>query len=327
MRERLTWIDIAKGFGILLVGLGHTRYQGVWGARWIYSFHMPLFFVMAGLCYDENRYPNFWSYFKRKCIALLYPYVTLSLMVIALMSVLYMGSDPKCTSFSMLHRMIGGNTISAFWFIPVLFECELLYYILSRCLRRMRERAAMCAICGLVAVSLTKTPLPYGLDIALLSMPFYGIGNGMRKVVLNYGLVKALVLMSFLIPQLLILLFVFPKMRVDFGANVLYSPILFFCLAVAGTAFISGLSMLVDRVRVLHRWGKTLSFLGKNSIVLLAFHTPIGVCRSSWVACFPLLSNFSELIEFGLLATLLFLLSGPLNGLVRVDVSSQSDGR
>ena len=131
--KRQAWIDIAKGIGILLVVLAHTRFATSGVSHWINSFHMPLFFLMAGLCYDEKRYPTYRSYFKRKCVALLYPYVTLSLLVIALMSVLYLGNDPNFASYSLLCSMCKGGTIGAFWFIWVLFEVELCYAILARC--------------------------------------------------------------------------------------------------------------------------------------------------------------------------------------------------
>lgn len=45
---RLAWPDAAKGLGVLLVGLGHSRLLPEWASAWIYSFHMPLFFLLSG---------------------------------------------------------------------------------------------------------------------------------------------------------------------------------------------------------------------------------------------------------------------------------------
>lgn len=42
---RLTAFDMAKGIGIILAILGHS---GIAGAKCIYSFHMPLFFIISG---------------------------------------------------------------------------------------------------------------------------------------------------------------------------------------------------------------------------------------------------------------------------------------
>ncbi|MCV3214943.1 acyltransferase family protein [Plectonema radiosum NIES-515] len=61
MRERLHWVDYAKGIGIFLVVVGHIL-RGLVNSsileesklllfvdRWIYGFHMPLFFFISGL--------------------------------------------------------------------------------------------------------------------------------------------------------------------------------------------------------------------------------------------------------------------------------------
>lgn len=49
-RPREQWIDVAKGLGVLLVVLGHNPLVGYGALRGlIYSFHMPMFFAIAGL--------------------------------------------------------------------------------------------------------------------------------------------------------------------------------------------------------------------------------------------------------------------------------------
>ena len=45
---RLEWIDVARGIGIVAVVVGHVWTRG--GLRdAMYSFHMPLFFLLSGL--------------------------------------------------------------------------------------------------------------------------------------------------------------------------------------------------------------------------------------------------------------------------------------
>ena len=51
--SRLSWLDILKGIGIILVAVGHI-YLNEKINHWIYSFHMPLFFLAAGWVYKEN---------------------------------------------------------------------------------------------------------------------------------------------------------------------------------------------------------------------------------------------------------------------------------
>lgn len=66
MNTRIGWIDIAKGVGIILVVFGHVlvgmRAAGLGSENpWminsqniVYSFHMPLFFFLAGLNVDRS---------------------------------------------------------------------------------------------------------------------------------------------------------------------------------------------------------------------------------------------------------------------------------
>ena len=45
--KRLKWLDIAKGLGIILMVLGHTSIPK-FASDFIWSFHMPLFFIASG---------------------------------------------------------------------------------------------------------------------------------------------------------------------------------------------------------------------------------------------------------------------------------------
>ena len=44
-KQRIDWIDIAKGIGIFLMVVGHTSIPSFL-SNYIFSFHMPLFFII-----------------------------------------------------------------------------------------------------------------------------------------------------------------------------------------------------------------------------------------------------------------------------------------
>ena len=48
--KRIEWIDVCKGLGIFLVFIGHTNVSQLSCTLydWIYSFHMPLFYMLSG---------------------------------------------------------------------------------------------------------------------------------------------------------------------------------------------------------------------------------------------------------------------------------------
>jgi fucose 4-O-acetylase-like acetyltransferase len=51
MRERLNYIDIAKGFGIILVVLSHTEHSEL--MYYTSAFFVPIFFFCSG--YTSNK--------------------------------------------------------------------------------------------------------------------------------------------------------------------------------------------------------------------------------------------------------------------------------
>ena len=46
--DRLDWVDVARGIGILAVVIGHVWTRGPVRDA-LYSFHMPLFFILSGM--------------------------------------------------------------------------------------------------------------------------------------------------------------------------------------------------------------------------------------------------------------------------------------
>lgn len=64
MKKEIVWLDYARLIGILLVVLGHSLQsipewnesaiiKGLWD--YIYLFHMPVFFLISGFLYKQNR--------------------------------------------------------------------------------------------------------------------------------------------------------------------------------------------------------------------------------------------------------------------------------
>lgn len=69
--NRLKYIDLLKGFGVVMVVIGHMHYsENV--DKLIYGFHMPLFFFISGYLYHTPD--NVFVYIKRKFRTLLIPY-------------------------------------------------------------------------------------------------------------------------------------------------------------------------------------------------------------------------------------------------------------
>ena len=93
--KHLEYIDGLKGFAIFLVVFAHviawsygdldtfqTNIRASWLFWIVYSFHMPLFFVVSGyLAYRSFEHTTPWKMIKKRTIQLLLPYVAIELFV------------------------------------------------------------------------------------------------------------------------------------------------------------------------------------------------------------------------------------------------------
>lgn len=114
--SRIEWLDSAKGFGTLLVILGHNLgfiyAQPDWH-RFIYTFHMPLFFLATGVTLNINQA----GAIGKRALTLVMPYFVMS----AIMMPVTHHFDPT-TSYSELFLGIlygTGHTIDIvpLWFL------------------------------------------------------------------------------------------------------------------------------------------------------------------------------------------------------------------
>ncbi len=121
MAKRLEWIDIAKGIAIILVVLGHATGASIMG-KYIYSFHMPLFFIISGMCFSKGKY-DFPTFLQKRFKQLFLPSIYLTVVSIILMKLAHHAYD--------LSELLKGLP-SGLWFLPVLFFVEIIYFFSSR---------------------------------------------------------------------------------------------------------------------------------------------------------------------------------------------------
>lgn len=321
---RKDWVDIVKGIGISLVVIAHTRFQGGFIGEWINTFHMPLFFIIAGFCFDELRYANYKSYVMRKVQVLAFPYFTLSLFVISMMCLFYLGDDPQFSTINLLKNMCSGGTIGAFWFICVLFQVELFFALIVKLFSQKRDQLLVLCCCFSISIGLQGKHLPYFLDITFLSLPFYGLGYFVKRLeamrAFDNATICSLITLGCLVLNGCLFVILEPGQTIYVG-NQYSNPFVFVTLASLGTFLIIFISrtfdlMMTSRLSMLK---KPVVFLGKNSIIILATHNALGLCRHSW----PINGVFSVLIELGVLVTLLYVFSSPMKAFMSLNKLTQ----
>jgi fucose 4-O-acetylase-like acetyltransferase len=117
-RQRDIAIDALRGVAIMLVVVGHAVQYSIQQGfeqnilfRAIYSFHMPLFFLISGYLLGEPQcFREVWPKIKSRMLSLLVPYVFWVLFWYGLYTL----------SGGTIGKSMAGHPI---WFLPVLFAC------------------------------------------------------------------------------------------------------------------------------------------------------------------------------------------------------------
>lgn len=189
MKERIVWLDYGKAIAIYLVVLAHTAlYKPAEG--FIYTFHMPFFFFMSGYLFSYSKYPSYMEFVKRRFRQLLVPYVVINMItyLLWLLVLRSVGSDAG-EDVGALSPLMAAVTVNAtemvhdvpLWFLAALFMVENLYYLLYR---NARYRVVVTLLLLLLAVlnnTYNTVRLPFCIDISLVALLFYRLGNVMRE--------------------------------------------------------------------------------------------------------------------------------------------------
>ena len=143
-KEKLNYLDIARGIGIVVVILAHIDTGDNPMCSWIGSFCMAIFFFVSGtlLHYlDRWRNENALQIIIKRLKGVMYPYLTFSALVIFYYT--FMRVVFKQGSFSNILEIVKSTvTLSgydALWFMPTLFFAEVICVLLLRYFGRRPE--------------------------------------------------------------------------------------------------------------------------------------------------------------------------------------------
>lgn len=209
MKQRLNWLDIAKGIAILTVIIGHVG-QISWEPyrKFIFSFHMPLFFVAAGYTAKGITRGAVWKSVTR----LLVPYF-IACVLTGIVRIISFDSDV----ITEIRRTLWGSgvpalygpgipitgeesipSIGAIWFLPCLFFSKLFFsafLTITESLKMWIKTLLVLAISSLGYIIGMRYKLPFCIDVALFNTFFFYAGylfrkyNGIAKKSISLGVV------------------------------------------------------------------------------------------------------------------------------------------
>lgn len=275
-------MSIAKAIGIILVVVGHAGCPDALN-KFIYSFHMPFFFILSGYFFKEvNSGEMLWKYMLKKIRKLWLPYVLYCIPFIALHNVLapfgFDGGKLYDVSDYMKH-FLGllcfkgepSGYFPAFWFLRTLFLSSI---ILAGCslviskLKLSKDRmpailVGMFCIIEMVMVLLSGQVI---VKLTLMAVVFLCIGIFYRIVERRIQYSWILLVVTFLTTFFCSYSFKFTQITEVDGIYLMT----YISIAVIGSLFVMALSQKIKLHCGLMK--RILIYIGNHTMTILALH-------------------------------------------------------
>ena len=182
-KQRISWIDMAKGYGTILVIFAHIHYGLL--RTWIYTFHMPLFFFLSGYVFKENY--GFGEFLKKKVKTIVIPYFCLGLPMVLYEAWRISGGRKEQLSqsmWSLFKDLVRQERLWTLWFISCLFCLNILFYVLVKVCRKLWILGVVSAVLPVLGLMYYKAGGGYwywNADAAFMALPFFFAGYLMKQ--------------------------------------------------------------------------------------------------------------------------------------------------
>lgn len=267
--ERNKTIDVLKGIGILFVMLGH---QNLVIGHFIYSFHMPLFFLISGYLYKKKDVKeSVTKDFQR----LIIPYFIGCVFVVsqdvffafAKHDITYITNSVLAIIWGSGYtsdKVLFGNmpSIGAIWFLLALFWCKNMYNVIEIKIVSTLQKLIMVLFIAVMAIVIEKNSikLPFSLLPGLSALPFFWVGTLWKnKHVPN--LAMFILIICWFISYFYSYIYL---VSCDYGLYPI--DILGAC---GGTLFFYNIAKYISKIQWL---ANIFIWLGMNTLSILCFH-------------------------------------------------------
>lgn len=268
-KQRIAYIDFMKGLCIILVVAFHisTTAFGDRANFMLQQFRIPMYFFLSGLFF--KLYDGFFDFARRKINNIIIP-----LIFFLLLGAVYCfcrNLAENHFSFSKALSLMPANPVrnnTPLWFLVVLFEVNIIYYLLQKFLPRIITYivAIALSVVGYLVVQNGYNLVGY-LDIALIAMPYFILGAESRRLGLLEKGPNLSIKIVMAIVMLVVLFFFAQKINM---LHRIYPPYLLL-YALPALSILT----LMFWCQGIKRPVPVISHLGRYSIIVLGTHYSI----------------------------------------------------
>lgn len=266
--QRIESIDIVKGLAIFLMVLGHS-YSGENGEYillWIYSFHMPLFFITTGILYGMRKNSVIKFNIKKKLKTILWPYLfwgtTYQLFVGGLKVI---GGAPLVETMTTNLLYVIQLTGSAMWFLPVMFGSLIMAQLIFTTVHKKTFYILLSLTIMMVSIMFTTHNEFFAIILKI------AIGAGFVSIGYCFAALynKNISLQGLIVLSIGHIFLASLNSSVSLAGLVFGNPILYIITSCVGTLVVYG---WCQKIRNGSPIAIFLAKLGRNSLKILCLH-------------------------------------------------------
>ena len=269
-------LDIAKGIGIILVVIGHCISGTSILGKCISSVHMPLFFLISGLCFNEIKHANLIPFFKQRFRQILVPCF--------LFTAIFITISPAVSIYKLKYGLPG-----SLWFLLILFIIAILYSVLhkitEKCYGSNYLLVYILFLCLLISgeIYYHDISLPYKIHNIPGAIFYYGIGHQLKHTNIISFIQKTKNSLSSIIIAIVLLILPFTH---GILRNEPYYSLSSCILAIGGCISIIIISKFIEK----NTFNKIFIWLGKNTLYIMALNMLF--IELSCILIQPLVDNY-----------------------------------
>jgi fucose 4-O-acetylase-like acetyltransferase len=323
-KSKNNYISIAKALGIILMVVGHSGCPTAIG-KFIYLFHMPLFFVCSGYFFKEiSDRPSLFAFYRKRIKGLYLPYLKWSLLFLLLHnlfrylhiteSVFYQKEDYIRQFIKLIAMTDYELLIRPFWFIKELLFTSLIVATISFFTSRLsiKKRSVLLFVIVLIISVISKllSPIPLIGDCSVLclSILYYYTGILFHKYRHYIPITYTTLIFSFAFVFTGSIIF---RGTIDMRFTNIYNQIPYYLLSIAGIIMILCISQKHETIKHI----SALYYIGNHTMPILALNLlalKLGSLLKIWIYGLPIeqLSSFTVIYEYNSWYWLIYSLIG-----------------
>lgn len=175
--ERKKWVDVAKGYGIILVVVQHVIGGEI--GKYILMFHMPLFFWLSGFCFNIDKYKTNKDFIKH----IVRRIQTYFLIAIPLIIYTHISTSGDASFLLLIKTVLVQKRTWTIWFFACLIIVEILVYLIEKTELNLNKKdfiVFLFLVLGLAYSKLVHIPLIWNVDVAFVAVFPFWLGRRYR---------------------------------------------------------------------------------------------------------------------------------------------------